>query len=188
MGELRLDDSVTTDGATAKDMTSHALHRSCSVLRRKANAWRRKPPEEKLYFAPAFLLLGLARAALLMVPFRRIAPFLGHDMKTAASVPLAGQQEVARALHIGRAVRTAARYTPWQSRCLAQAMAARVLLGASGLPYGLYLGVEQGADAGMTAHAWVCTGPAAVTGGRGFGQFSVVGTFVSPKPAQSARR
>ena len=176
------------DGATAKDMTSHAIHRSYSVLRRKANAWRRRPPEEKLYFAPAFLLLGLARVALLTVPFRRIAPLLGHDMKTAASVPLAGEQQVAQALHIGRAVRTAARYTPWQSKCLAQAMVARVLLGVNGLPYGLYLGVSKRGTSGVTAHAWVCTGPAAVTGGRGFGQFAVVGTFVSPRSAQSARR
>ena len=177
-------------------MTILATNRPFSVLVRKAGSWRRKPAEERLWFAPAFLLLGLARATLVAVPFRRIAPSLGYDLKTAAVVPLASEDEVVRALHIGRAVRTAARYTPWQSRCLAQAMAARVLLAMNGLPYGLYLGVENSRDSGMTAHAWVCTGPAAVTGGRSFGRFTVVGTFVSPRlfrspvksPGPAARR
>lgn len=132
-------------------------------------------------FAPAFLLLGLSRAALLTLPFRRIAPLLGRDMRAAVAVPLAGEQEVARALHIGRAVRTAARYTPWQSRCLAQAMAARALLGLCGLPYGLYLGVDGRGRSAVVAHAWVCCGRAAVTGGHAFGRYAVVGTFASPR-------
>jgi hypothetical protein len=176
------------DDATVEKMAGHVPRGSCAVLQRKARSWRRKPPEEKLWFAPAFLLLGLARAALLTVPFRRIAPLLGHNLQAAVAVPLAGEQEVARALHIGRAVRTAARYTPWESQCLAQAMAARVLLGVNGLPYGLYLGVSKRGESGVSAHAWVCTGPAAVTGGRGFGQFAVVGTFVSPRVAPAAGR
>lgn len=159
-----------------------------AVLRRKAGAWRRRPLAEKLWCAPAFLLLGVAQAVLLTVPFRRIAPLLGHDMQTAAIVPLAGEREVSRALHIGRAIRTAARYTPWESRCLAQAVAARVLLGVSGLPYALYLGVDTRGDAGMAAHAWVCTGPAAVTGGHSFEEFAVVGTFVSPRLAPPVER
>ena len=60
-------------------------------------------------------------------------------------------------------------------------MVARSLLGLRGLPYGLYLGLRKDAKeaGGMAAHAWVCTGPVAVTGGRSFGQFTVVGVFVS---------
>lgn len=161
-------------------MAAHRTRDTLAVVRRKAGAWRRMPLAEKLWFAPAYLLLGLMRLVLLTVPFRWIAPLLGHGMQTAAVVPLASEQEVTRALHVGRAVRTAARYTPWESKCLAQAMAARVLLGVSGLPYALFLGASKGGESGMAAHAWICTGPAAVTGGHSFGQFTVVGTFVSP--------
>jgi hypothetical protein len=78
-------------------------------------------PPEKLWFVPAFLLLGLARAALLTVPFRRIAPFLDHCVP-AVAVPLTTDGGTSRALHMGRAVRTAARYTPWRAQCLVQAM------------------------------------------------------------------
>ena len=104
------------------------------MLRRKARAWRARPSEEKAWILPAYALLGVSRAALLTVPFRRIAPLLGHDLRTAPVVPLVDERQGERALHIGRAVRTAARYTPWESKCLAQAMTARVLLGVVGIP------------------------------------------------------
>lgn len=157
---------------------------AAALLLQKAKAWHEKPRGVKLLIPPAFVLLGVSRAALLTVPFRRIAPLLGHDLRTAAAVPLAGARQTARARVIGCAVVTAARYTPWESKCLAQAMTARVLLGAGRVPYGLYLGVRRPDGSGSPAHAWVCSGPVAVTGGRGFGQFTVVATFLSPAPDQ----
>ena len=49
-------------------------------LRRKVAAWRRRPWAEKRWFFPAIALLGLARLAVLTVPFKRIAPWLGKDL------------------------------------------------------------------------------------------------------------
>jgi hypothetical protein len=164
------------------------VHDALMVLREKATTWWRMPLTEKLWGAVAFPLLGGARVALMTVPFRWLAPLLGHDMRTAAVVPLASPRQVTRAVRIGRGIRSAARNTPWDSTCLTQALVARCLLGLNGLPYALYLGVETRRGSDMTAHAWVCTGPAAVTGGNGFAQFTVVGTFVSPKPARTAVR
>ena len=152
--------------------------RVLGTVLRKSRSWRAKPPAEKALIPVAFALLGASRAALLVVPFRRIAPLLGEDLGTAAVVPLAGEREVARARAVARAVETAARYAPWQSRCLARAMTARVLLGGAGVPYALFLGVARADDADLRAHAWVCAGPVGVTGGRPFGRFAVVGTFV----------
>lgn len=127
---------------------------------------------------PAYALLGVSRVALLTVPFRHIAPVLGQDHGPAPAVPLVDERRMVRALHIGRAVRTAARYTPWESKCLAQAMAARVLLGAAGIPYALFLGVARDPGAGLEAHAWVGSGRVSVTGPSGFGRYTVVATFV----------
>ena len=158
------------------------MRTTLSVLGRKARSFRRRPLPEKLWFGPAYLLLGLSRLALLMLPFRWIARRLGHSLKTAAVVPLAARAETDRALRIGRAIEVAARYTPWDSACLAQAITARILLGLNGLPYALYLGVDKRGDAGIAAHAWVCTGRAAVTGGHSFGEFTVIGTYSSLKP------
>lgn len=137
------------------------------------------PVTERGWFFIAFPLLGLARFGILTVPFRWMAPLLGHNHQTSAFIPLASPEQWRQALAIGRGIRTAARYTPWESRCLAQAMVARCLLGLRGLPYGLYFGLckDSSEAGGMHAHAWVCTGPVAVTGGHSFGQFTVVGAF-----------
>ena len=164
------------------------MRTTLAVLGRKARSWRRRPLAEKLWFVPAYALLGLSRVALLTIPFRWIAPRLGHSLQTAAVVPLAGATETARAQAIGHAIETAARHTPWESACLAQAITARVLLGISRLPYAVYLGVDKRGDAGIAAHAWVSTGRAAVTGGHGFNEFTVVGTYSSLDPRSAPER
>jgi len=161
-------------------------------LQRKIYRARRLSGSEKLAFLSAWILLGLTRAVILTIPFRHIAPWLGHGLGTAAVMPLATSWQVARAMRIGYAVRAAARHTPWESKCLAQAMTARALLGLCRLPYALYLGVRVRASgtgtAGIEAHAWVCTGPATITGGHSFRRFTVVGTFVSSELKLSTTR
>ena len=167
--EIRGGDAVVTEW----------LGRSMALMRGKAGAWRRRPGVEQGWFFVAYPLLGLARLALLSIPFRVIAPWLGQQLRAGVPVPLVTDAQMTRARHVGWAVRTAACYTPWESKCLAQAMVARLLLGLQRLPYVLYLGVRKDDAAGMAAHAWVCTGRAAITGGHGCGQFTVVGAFVS---------
>lgn len=149
-------------------------------------AWHRRPWVEKFWFFPSYLMLGVARLALMILPFSAIAPRLGCSMQTAAVVPLASPSESSLARHIGGAIRMAAGYTPWDSKCLAQAMVAAKLLTLSRVPYGLFLGVSPDGRGGLKAHAWVCTGPVAVTGGHSFYDFTVVGTFVFPSVLQGS--
>jgi hypothetical protein len=151
------------------------------ALRRKTNSFLRQPSFAQVWFVPLWLLLGLAKAVIFTLSFKRLAPHLGQSQGVAAWVPLVNQAQQARAVQIGRAVQLAARYTPWDSNCFPQAVAARLLLGWYGVPYALYFGLMRDADsAGMKAHAWVCADRVAVTGGRSFGQFTVVGVFVTP--------
>lgn len=150
-------------------------------FRRKVHAFVRLSPFEQAWFGPVWLLLGLSRLAILTVSFRRLAPLLGHRTKNPVVVPLVTEAERARARRIGRIVRLAARHTPWTSNCFPQAIAARVLLGLHGVPYALYFGLsnEGGGKTRLMAHAWVCAGPVAATGGNGFRQFTVVEAFMS---------
>ena len=78
---------------------------------------------------------------------------------------------------IAWAVRTASRYTPWESKCLAQAMAARMMLKRRRFPTTIYLGVLKDDKAGLKAHAWIRCGERILTGAQGHGQFTVVATF-----------
>lgn len=153
-----------------------------STLLRKARSFLRLPMSEKLYLPPAWMLLGLARLAILTVSFRRLAPWLGTSCGTCAWIPLLDAAAERRAWRIGRVVRLAARYTPWESNCFPQAVTARLLLGAHGIPYALYFGlVRDAANPGrqMKAHAWVAAGRVSVSGGRSFGDYTVVGCFVA---------
>ena len=100
-------------------------------------------------------------------------------MSACPWVPLPDGEQGLRALHIGRVVRMAARYTPWESNCFPQAVTASFLLRWYGVPYALFFGVAPAEkDAKIQAHAWIAAGSGQVTGGMSFGQFTVVGCFV----------
>ena len=158
-------------------------------LRRKLIALFRLPRFEQVWLLPAWCLLGLSRLVILTIQFRRLAPYLGRHIGNRAVVPLLSAHQQARALHIGRVVRLAAQYTPWESNCFPQAVTARVLLGGYGIPYALCFGLAKEGENGraLKAHAWVAAGPVRVSGGDGFRQFTVVGVFVSRKLAALCR-
>lgn len=134
-----------------------------------------------LWLLPVWVVLGLSKAVIFTLSFRRLAPHLGLATGTEPWVPLLDSAQTARALQIGRVVRLAARYTPWNSNCFPQAVAARLLLGVYAVPYALYFGLmHKPGSKELKAHAWVAAGRVAVTGGASFAQFTVVGVFVSP--------
>ncbi len=128
-------------------------------LRRKARTFLGLPLFVQLWLLPLWLILGASKALIVATSFRRLAPRLGQLSGAAPWVPLLDARQESRALLIGRAVRLAARYTPWDSNCFPQAVAARVLLGLYGIPYALYFGVSlDPRPDGMQAHAWVAAG------------------------------
>ena len=141
---------------------------------------------EKAWLLPVWLLLGASRLAVLTVPFRFLASGLGLPAGTTSCVPLLSLHEQQEALWIGRVVRVASNYTPWQSNCLAQALTARILLSLYRIPYSFFLGVmNEAAETGprkLKAHAWVSAGKIRVTGGDGFREFAVVECFVNMLP------
>ena len=109
-----------------------------------------------------------------------IATHLGDSHSLASWIPLVSHGQEERARRIAQTVRLASRVTPWQANCLPQALAAAFILRLYRIPYALFMGVSRSADAPtMTAHAWVQVGRVAVSGGHGFNDFTVVGSFIS---------
>lgn len=127
-----------------------------------------------------FFGLGVARAAVLLVPFPKLSRRFGQSMGAVALVPLATPTDSRKAALIGRAIRAVALRTPWDSNCLAQAVLARALLGLLRIPYALHLGLRSAAGGPdePIAHAWVACGRVFVTGGNGFANYAVVAVFV----------
>ncbi|WP_165360733.1 lasso peptide biosynthesis B2 protein [Candidatus Chloroploca sp. Khr17] len=129
-----------------------------------------------------FGLLGLARLALRVVPFRRLARALGTlHVETPTEVP---PEQLAQARRVGQAIARVHRYTPWTSNCFPQALAARAWLARRHIPTTLYLGValnktDPATSTTMEAHAWLRCGSLIVTGGRGSERFTVTACFGS---------
>lgn len=82
-----------------------------------------------------------------------------------------------QAVRIGRAVETISRYTPWESKCLVQAVVGKIMLRRLGLANTLYLGVRGDGGNGLQAHAWLRCGDVILTGGSGRKEFTVVSKF-----------
>jgi hypothetical protein len=144
----------------------------------------------------AFSLLGLMRAAIAFVPFRLIVQVLGMsqvkgpdsgaDDSSSPEISLnldpSSQIEahLAQAAKIGWAVRAAAARTPWQSACLAQALAGSVMLRNRGIPFTLNLGVAKDVSSSITAHAWLTCGEITPTGSSGAERYHTISTFSFP--------
>ena len=149
------------------------------LLLRKLNSLFNQSFTTQLLLLPAWLMTGLARLLVLLVPFRLLAPGLGRHHGVSAFIPLLDQKQQAKALSIGRAVRMSSTLAPWNANCQAQAISARWLMGLFGLPYAVFYGVAKDPIEKMKAHAWVCAGPIQVTGGYAFDEFTVVAVFSS---------
>jgi hypothetical protein len=123
----------------------------------------------------AGIWLGVARLAILVLPFRWLALGLGRHMALSAEDSGLAPPELLD--RISWAVATASRHLPWNCTCLAQAMAGKAMLKCRGVPSTLYLGVAKDGEARLQAHAWLRCGARILTGWQEVGRFKVIGTF-----------
>lgn len=136
---------------------------------------------DKLVFIQAWFLLGWMRAATRIVTFKHLTRSLKHHREVeppAALVP----EKLEQAVRIGGLVTKAARYTPWQSPCLAQVLTLQRILARRNIAGQFYLGVcksdgGEGATNGLKAHAWLQCGDLVVNGEAGHQEFAVVSMF-----------
>jgi len=126
----------------------------------------------------ALTALLLARLSLALLPFRRIAAWMGTEGLESATEESAAVE--ARAVEIGAAVSLVARHVPWDSRCLAQALAGLGMLGKRGIPATLYFGVRKEPGVDFSAHAWLRCGSRIITGGPQHESFEVIARFARP--------
>ena len=142
------------------------------LARRKlASAWRLGGPRV-LLVAEAGVLLLAARIAVAMLPFRRVARWLGQPVAPSALPlvpPRSGPDDAAT--RVGWAVRFAAGRLPVEAVCLPQAMAARAMLRRRGIASTVHLGVMRDHGAALAidpdappAHAWLDASGQRITG------------------------
>lgn len=132
-------------------------------------------------------MLGLARAALLCIPFARIVHW-SRLTTLAEAPPPAPDTPSPRARRVRWAIASAARRTPWQSLCLAQALAGSWMLRRRRMAHVLVLGAMPSAGpVPMKAHAWLIHGQRILTGEAGHQSYAVL-TRLGWSPATAGKR
>jgi len=145
---------------------------------------------QRLALIEAACALAVAQSAIHWLPFRWIAPRLGRlENATFGASPIPGTASVHlkvgqsnQARRVAWAVQTLAHHLPWDSRCLAQAVAGKWMLQRRALPSTLYLGVDHGQEQWLEAHAWLRCGGEFVTGEPDYERFKVIAAFVEDSP------
>jgi hypothetical protein len=140
----------------------------------------RLPGSRRRLLEEALLALLIARGAMALLPFRRIAAWLGTPGTESSAK--ATDEEICTAQEVSWAVGVVARRVPWDGRCLAQALAAMGMLRRRGLEGTVCFGASQSESAGFDAHAWLRLGSYVVTGGPGHQRFKAFTTFARRRP------
>ena len=140
-------------------------------------------PTQKRLFLQAYRLLGAMRFAILTRSFKSLVKGLEMHREAHEQEPL-DPGSLAAAHQIGWAVCKAAQFTPWESACLVQVLAAQRMLQQRGIAGAFYLGATtrdvEGLDKPLSAHAWLKCDQDFITGEPGHERFTVVSCFSGP--------
>ena len=83
--------------------------------------------EAKTISCVVIFLFSFMRIAILTIPFRILVKLFLQPKTSSCSSKLAPEKHAIYARIIGRMTASVTRYTPWQSKCLVQALACRLL-------------------------------------------------------------
>jgi hypothetical protein len=131
-------------------------------MKRLSNFLRLSAAERRLLFRVAFLLEAIG-FGLRLLPFQILRRFLGRLAESPTRLLRVDEFTVDEVV---RAVEVASRHLPGTKTCLAQALAAQVLLSRREQPALVRIGVARGEGGEFEAHAWVEIGGRVVIGGR----------------------
>jgi len=135
--------------------------------------------QERSLILESFVLLGVGRFLVKMIPFKQVAPKLG--IINGSEIMYLDDDSKAQSKLIARLVNYTSRFTPFTSNCFNKALAAHFMLRRRGISSTLILGVAKYKEK-MEAHAWLTSGDQILTGGYEHERFTEVSHFTwNPK-------
>ena len=152
------------------------MMQSLLVLARKAKTFIFMNNKEKFDIIQTFFYTGVYRAFILFVPFNKLRKSMGKHKQESPDKIDNDTYRIARI--IASRVMFVSAKTPWESKCLVQALTAQKLLKNQGISTTIYLGVRKEGNE-MKAHAWLRCGDYYVTGGTIRDQYTVVAKFAN---------
>ena len=148
---------------------------SLSILTRKTRSFFHIKWCDKVIILEALFLTGIARLVILSIPFGKYKKYIGtYKEETSFDISLEEYRVIKR---VAWAVNIVSKYTPWESKCLVQALTAQRMLKKRKVCSTLYLGLNKYEKNNMKAHAWLRCGQVIVTGGYNKGEFKEVAKF-----------
>jgi hypothetical protein len=135
---------------------------------------------EYLLFVEAWIFLALARSIIILFPFRIVAQILGRIDGSTNDINSETSLEKFKLTAIGTAILRASRRSPWRTKCLESALAARFMLRRRKEKYIVFLGVNTTTNdqKSLAAHAWLISNGHIITGGGNATKvFKIIGKF-----------
>lgn len=150
-----------------------------SQLSKKSRGFLKRSNNEKKLFFQAFIICGVARIIILLIPFNKIKKYIGrHNEESSFDIENSRYGLIKK---IAWAVNTASVLTPWESKCLVKALTAQKMLKGNNIYSTLYLGVAKNGERDIIAHAWLRCGPMIVTGAQEMNNFKEIARFSNEK-------
>ncbi|MCC5939970.1 MAG: lasso peptide biosynthesis B2 protein [Balneolaceae bacterium] len=136
----------------------------------------KKPLREKWLLIRIIMLLFMVRFLLFVLPFKHFSKLLGKPAdKHSEDAP---NPDPAYTATVSRYISNCSRLVPWDSKCLAQAAAGKMMMRKKGIPATVFFGVKKGdGNEKIKAHAWLSVGPEIVLGGDVAGEYSPISRF-----------
>ncbi len=147
------------------------------ILLKKCRTFIKLDNGLKIKYGKTFIYTGCARAFILFVPFNKLRKRMGKVKEESSEEVDINTYREAR--NVSEIVSIVSRHTPWESKCLVQALTAQKLLKEKEISTTLYLGVKKDRDNNMLAHAWLRCGKYYVTGGANKEGYAVVAKFAN---------
>lgn len=128
---------------------------------------------DKFLFLTAAGISLIVKAVIFTIPMRWYVKYLRDPHKMSSKINT--NTEIIQS--IAKAVNRCSRHAPWKTKCLVDAITAKLILRWYGIPSVLFLGVDKTEGKELIAHAWLKCGDTFITGKRGYQRFTVVSSF-----------
>jgi hypothetical protein len=144
-----------------------------SLIRRTQNFFR-IPGATRRLFVEAILTSAYVRLALLFLPFKKVAGWLGSHYVTNDEQFVVNEDLIK---NIRFAVRLCRKYVPWSIECYAGSLTAKIMLRRRNVSSTLYFGFLKDKTGNLKGHAWLRASNMIVTGHCDFSKYQVHSSF-----------
>jgi len=167
-------------------MVMNSTNRSSKAVKKSVlKRFSAKTASEQRLLLKATLWSGVIRFTMRYLPFRVLKWMIEERPKSEGRSSPENENRLSVIQDTVKTVRSVSRHVPWESKCLVQASAAKLLLRKMGIAGKLCLGVEnrglvviqEPGERKMKTHAWLVVGNQVVLGGENLEKYVKVSEF-----------